>query len=81
MNYSVRLTIDTGGCYLSVKDKTSWKTKAVAVRHARDIASLINKGKNIYGAYHVEVEDEFGFTVVSFKELSVDKLDNESIGE
>lgn len=69
MSYSVRLTTDTGGTYLSVRGRHTWKTKAVAVRHARDVATLINKGKNIFNAHHVEVEDEFGFTVVSFKEL------------
>ena len=48
------------GSYLSVKGKTQWKTKKIAIKHARDIQEAINKGINMWDVVIVEVENEFG---------------------
>ena len=59
--YSVHLINSHGeGSYLSVKGKTKWKTKKVAVNHAKNIKEAIDKGLNIWDAVIVEVENEFG---------------------
>ena len=59
--YSVHL-IDSKGnvSYLSVKGKTQWKTKKVAVKHAKNIKEAIDKGLNVWNTVIVEVENEFG---------------------
>ena len=60
MKYSVHLIDSNGnGSYLSFNGKREWKTKAIAIKHAKDIQVLIDKGKNIFDAVIVEVEDEF----------------------
>jgi len=59
--YSVHLIDSKGeGSYLSVKGKTQWKTKKIAVNHAKDIKEAIDKGLNIWDTVIVEVENEFG---------------------
>ena len=59
--FSVHLIDSKGnGSYLSVKGKTQWKTKKVAVNHAKNIKEAIDKGLNIWDAVIVEVENEFG---------------------
>jgi len=59
--YSVHLIDSKGnGSYLSVKGKTQWKTKKIAVNHAKDIKEAIDKGLDIWGTVIVEVENEFG---------------------
>jgi len=61
MTYSVHLLDENGnGSYLQFKNRTAWKTKRVAKRHAADIRTLIDKGKNIFNAVDVWVENEFG---------------------
>lgn len=56
--YSVHLIDSKGqGSYLSVKDKSSWKTKKTAVKHARDIAAC----KVIpWDTVAIEIQNEFG---------------------
>jgi hypothetical protein len=59
--FSVHLLDANGnGSYLKVKNKTQWKTKAIAKKHCADIMTLINKGKNIFNAVDCWVENEFG---------------------
>ena len=59
--YSVLLIDSHGeGSYLSVKGKTQWKTKKVAVNHAKDIKEAIDKGLMMWDTVIVEVENEFG---------------------
>jgi len=59
--YSVHLIDSKGeGSYLSVKGKTQWKTKKIAVNHAKDIKEAIDKGLDIWDTVIVEVENEFG---------------------
>ena len=59
--FSVHLIDSKGnGSYLSVKGKTQWKTKKIAIKHARDIQEAINKGINMWDVVIVEVENEFG---------------------
>lgn len=66
MKYSVHLIDSNGnGSYLSFKGKTSWKTKAIAIKHARDIQEAIDKGLNIWNTICVSVEDENGKIVWS----------------
>lgn len=44
MKYSVHLIDEQGqGSYLSVKGKVEWKTKSIAVKHAKDMTCLIGK--------------------------------------
>lgn len=60
MKYRVYLIDSNGqGSYLSFKGKTAWKTKSIAIRHAKDIQTLIDKGKNIFDAVIVEVHNEY----------------------
>jgi hypothetical protein len=64
MKYSVCLLDENGrDSYLKVKDRTTWKTLNVAKKHAQDIRTLIQAGKNIFNAVDVWVEDEFGAIV------------------
>jgi len=59
MKYSIYLIDDKSkGSYLSVKGKTEWKTKRIAIQHAKDIKMLIAKGR--FPAIAVDVEDEDG---------------------
>jgi hypothetical protein len=59
--YSVHLISSRGeGSYLSFKGKSEWKTKRIALKHAYDIWAIIVKGRNLWNAEIVEVENEFG---------------------
>ena len=61
MTYSVHLIDSAGnGSYLSVKGRTSWKTKRIAIRHATDIKACKNMP---WQTMAVEVENEFGEVV------------------
>ncbi len=65
--YSVFLLDDNGqGSYLKVKDRATWKTKSVAVKHGKDIADLVNNGKTWQHIAAVWIEDEFGDIVKDF---------------
>lgn len=65
--YSVHLIDDNGiGSYLSVKDKTSWKTKQTAMKHAKDISCMIDKRFGSGILMIVEVENEFGEVLETF---------------
>jgi hypothetical protein len=59
--YSVHLIDSAGnGSYLSVRGRTSWKTKRTAIRHADAIRGCKNMPWNIAA---VDVENEFGEVV------------------
>lgn len=60
MLYSIHLLDDNGkGVYLSIKGKSKWKTKRIAIKHLKDIQSLISKGK--FDNYIIaELENEYG---------------------
>ena len=49
------------GSYLSIRGKTKWKTKKIAIKHAKGIKEAIGKGSNYWSTIViVEVENEFG---------------------
>lgn len=56
--YSVKL-IDSQGnvSYLSVKNRTCWKTKRIAIKHKKGIEACKHKPFN---TVIVEIENEFG---------------------
>lgn len=57
--YSVKLITENGqSLYLSVKGRTSWKTKRIAQGHAKGIQACIDKGRNKWNAVSVEVEED-----------------------
>ena len=57
--YSVKLITENGqGLYLSVKGRTSWKTKRIAQGHAKDIQACIDKRRNMWNAVSIEVEED-----------------------
>jgi len=56
--YSFHLIDSKGaGSYLSVRGRTSWKTKRIAVDHAADIMNCKHKP---WDTVIAEVENEFG---------------------
>lgn len=58
MEYSVYLLNESGqGSYLSVKGKTSWKTKKVAQKHCADIKACKKMPWNTVECF---VENQFG---------------------
>lgn len=66
--YSVHILNENGnGSYLSVKGKSIWKTKATAIKHAKDIISIKNKSHRFAGMIEASVENEHGETIVSFR--------------
>lgn len=66
--YSVRILNENGnGSYLSVKGKSTWKTKATAIKHAKDIIAINNKSHRFAGMVEASVEDEYGETVTIFR--------------
>ena len=59
MSYSIHLIDEKGqGSYLSVHDRTTWKTKRAAKRHLQDVLTLISKGR--FPAVTADLENEFG---------------------
>jgi hypothetical protein len=57
--YSVKLITENGqGLYLSVKGRTSWKTKRIAQAHAKYIQTCIDKRRNLWNAVSVEVKED-----------------------
>ena len=59
--YSIHIINENGhGSYLSVKDKTEWKTKATAIKHAKDIINIKNKSGRFKGMLVVHVENQHG---------------------
>jgi hypothetical protein len=64
--FSIYLIDNNGkGSYLSVKGKTSWKTKRIAIKHANDIMSCKNPP---WQTVLIEIENEFGELVKTIKE-------------
>jgi hypothetical protein len=64
MTYSIHLIDSNGkGSYLSVKNRTTWKTKRAAARHLRDVLALIAKSK--FPAVTADLEDEHGALIVT----------------
>lgn len=66
--YSVHILNENGhGSYLSAKGKSTWKTKAIAIKHAKDIIAIKNKSHRFAGMIEASVEDEHGETITSFR--------------
>ncbi len=58
MLYSIHLIDESGkGSYLSVKGRTEWKTKKVAVKHA---VGIMSAKAPVFGAVVAEIEDQYG---------------------
>lgn len=65
MLYSIHLIDAAGqGCYLSVKGRTSWKTRRTARYHAKGIADC---KAQLFGCVVVELENEFGEVLETFR--------------
>lgn len=63
--YSIHLIDENGkDSYLSVKGRTQWKTKNIAVKHARTIMSCKNPP---YNTVFIEIQDVYGFVVQVIK--------------
>lgn len=59
--FSVHLLYENGhSSCLSVKGCIEWKTKRAAIKHAKDMQTLIDKGRCFDGVIAVHVEDECG---------------------
>lgn len=64
MSYSIHLIDEKGqGSYLSVRNRTTWKTKRAAKRHLQDVLTLIGKGR--FPAVTADLENEFGELIVT----------------
>lgn len=62
--YSIHLLYDDGrGSYLSVKGRSTWKTKKIAVKHAKDIICAVGKGGAFSNIVEITIENEFCETV------------------
>lgn len=60
MKYAVKLTYDNGQIsYLSVKDKSSWKTKRAALKHLDVCLQLLAKDRFFRGVVKVELDQGF----------------------
>jgi hypothetical protein len=60
MKYAIKLVYDNGqGAYLSVKGRSSWKTKAAAKKHYDVCMQLLAKGRFLKGVVAVELERDF----------------------
>lgn len=56
--YCVKLTLKDGKVsYLSVKGRTEWKTKRIAQKHARDIQTCIDRGRDMWNTIRAEVQE------------------------
>lgn len=63
--YSVHLIDSKGnGGHLSVKDKSSWKTKKSAVKHAKDIANCKVKPWNTVAIEIINEQGELVQTIL-----------------
>jgi hypothetical protein len=60
MKYAIKLLYDNGqSAYLSVKGKSSWKTKRAAQKHLDVCLQLLAKDRFLRGVVEVELEKDF----------------------
>lgn len=60
MKYAIKLLYDNGqGAYLSVKGRSSWKTKRVAQKHLDVCLQLLAKDRFLKGVVEVTMEKDF----------------------
>lgn len=60
MKYAIHLLYDNGqGAYLSVKGRSSWKTKRAAQRHYDVCMQLLAKDRFLKGVVAIELERAF----------------------
>ena len=60
MKYAIKLIYDNGqGAYLSVKGRSSWKTKRAAQQHYDVCMQLLAKDRFLRGVVAIEIEKGF----------------------
>ncbi len=60
MKYAIKLLYDNGqSAYLSVKGKSSWKTKRAAQKHLDVCLQLLAKDRFLRGVVEVELDKGF----------------------
>ena len=60
MKYAIKLLYDNGqSAYLSVKGKSSWKTKRAAQKHLDSCLYLLAKDRFFRGVVEVTLEKDF----------------------
>lgn len=60
MKYAIKLIYDNGqGAYLSVKGRSSWKTKRAAQQHYDVCMQLLAKDRFLKGVVAIELERDF----------------------
>ena len=60
MKYAIKLIYDNGqGAYLSVKGRSSWKTKRAAQKHLDICLQLLAKDRFLRGVVAIELERDF----------------------
>lgn len=60
MKYAIKLIYDNGqGAYLSVKGRSSWKTKRAAQQHYDVCMQLLAKNRFLKGVVTIELERDF----------------------
>lgn len=60
MKYAIKLLYDNGqSAYLSVKGKSSWKTKRAAQKHLDACLQLLAKDRFLRGVVEVELDKGF----------------------
>lgn len=60
MKYAIKLLYDNGqSAYLSVKGKSSWKTKRAAQKHLDVCLQLLAKDRFLRGVVEVTLEKDF----------------------
>jgi hypothetical protein len=60
MKYAIKLLYDNGqGAYLSVKGRSSWKTKRAAQKHLDVCLQLLAKDRFLKGVVEVTLEKDF----------------------
>ncbi len=66
--YFIHLLYDESkrNSYLEIKQRDRWKTKSIAINHAKVMSEINSRAGIMSGLVCVEVEDEFGEVVKSF---------------
>lgn len=60
MKYAIKLLYDNGqAAYLSVKGKSSWKTKRAALKHLDVCQQLLAKDRFLRGVVEITLEKDF----------------------
>jgi hypothetical protein len=70
MTYSIHLLYADGrGSYLSIKGRSEWKTRRVAINHARTMSQLKTRDGIMRDLVALEVEGEFKGQVIKTFEV------------